>query len=374
MDTRNRRVPALWCIVVATLLMGGCPKDDKEANVPVQGAPVKTPGPSYPGYYWQEPGNKGVIVFMHGVLGAAEGTWTNKTTGAFWPELVKTDPEFKGFDIYVYQFPTTLLKRSMSVDELSEDLRLELQNAKVFDHKEVIFVCHSMGGLITRSFLQKYQSYASKVPFIYFFSTPTEGSEIAGLAKWLSKNPQHGDMIPITDTNYLATQLRAWLAAQFPIASYCAYEDQATVGFQVVPMRSAAALCNRPLTPISANHMEIVKPKGQDDKPHRALQNAFRQTRPVIVVDIPKDWTLREVIESVVRADPSTGDEFRTNYIGCESSVLDQTKMRAGRVQAQTRELVIEKLPTRTEALQPPVHLQVTKNEENAVYEVRCTH
>jgi pimeloyl-ACP methyl ester carboxylesterase len=362
------RTIASWCMLFATaLLMGGCMKSDKKIETPATDSKS-----SYPRYFFQEPGNKGVIVFMHGVLGNAEATWTNSKTGEFWPDLVKNDPEFKGFDIYVYQFPTTLFKRSMSIDELSEDLRLELQNAKVFDHKEVIFVCHSMGGLVTRSFLQKYQSYAPKISFIYFFSTPTEGSEIAALAKWLSKNPQFGDMIPISDTNYLATQLRAWLAAQFPIASYCAYEDQATVGQQVVPMRSAAALCNKPLTPISANHMQIVKPKDQNDKPHKALQNAFRQTRPVIVVDIPKGWTLREVIESVVEADTSTGDQFRTNYIGCEDFKLDQIKMRDGRVEAQTRELVIERLPSRTEALQSTVRLEVSKNENNSVYEIRC--
>jgi hypothetical protein len=357
---------AICFFLTATLFMGGCPNDGNEPNTP-------TPGPSssYPGYFLQEPGNKGVIVFMHGVLGAAEGTWTNKA-GAFWPELIKTDPELKGFDIYLYQFPTALLKRSMSIDELSEDLRLELQNAKVFDHKEVIFVCHSMGGLVTRSFLQKYQSYAPKVSFIYFFATPTEGSEIAAVAKWLSENSQFGDMVPISDTNYLANQLRAWLAAQFPIASYCAYEDQRTVGQQIVPMRSAAALCNRPLTPISANHMQIVKPKGHNDKPHRALQNAFRETRTVVTVDVPEGWTLREVIEAVVRGDASTDESFRIEYGGCEDSVLDGTKMRKGTVKAQTRELVIEKLSSRTEALNPTLRLKVAKDEENAVYEIRC--
>lgn len=363
-----RYLSAIWYTLLAAALLMAC----RNGEEPRPG-PAPDPHPKYPGYYLKEPGNQGVIVFMHGVLGNAEGTWTNSTTKAFWPAIVKNDAEFKGFDIYIYQFPTTLFKRSMSIDKISEDLRLELQNAKVFDHKEVIFVCHSMGGLVTRSFLQKYQDYASQVSFIYFFSTPTEGSEIAVLAKWLSINPQYGDMVPISDTNYLANQLHAWLAAQFPIASYCAYEDQATAGQQVVPMRSAAALCNRPPTPISANHMEVVKPKDQDDKPHRALQNAFRETRIARTVNIPVGWTLGEAIEGVVRSDTSTGDEFRAKYVGCEDAVLD-IKMRKGSLGARTRELLIEQLAGRTEALKPPVRLKVTRDEENAVYEIRCEH
>ena len=357
-----RRLSVACCLIVAAVAIGGCPMGKKE------------PSSSYPGYYLQEPGNKGVIVFMHGVLGSAEDTWKNSETGAFWPELVKTDPEFKGWDIYVYGFPSELFSRSMSVPEISEDLRAELENARIFDHRDVIFVCHSMGGLITRDFLQKYQKYASKIKFIYFFATPTEGSEISGLGKWLSRNPQFGDMIPITDENYLGNQLLAWLAAQFPIPSYCAYEDQRTVGQQVVPMRSAAALCNRPLTPISANHMQIVKPKGHNDKPHKLLQNALRETQTVHSINIPNGWTLRQVIESVIRSDMSTGDEFRTNYVGCEDSLLDGTRMRPGQVNAETRELLIEKLASRTEALKSTFRLKVTRDEENAVYEIRCEH
>lgn len=353
-------------VLASCLLISGCsaPKKPKVAKDLPQ-----------PGYYWQaEENKKGVLVFVHGVLGAADSTFTNSEAKAYWPELVKEDPEFAGFNIYVYQFPTKLLSRSMSVDELAEDLRLELQNARVFDGKEVIFVCHSMGGLIVRSFLQKYQRLAPKVSFIYFFSTPTEGSEISGLARWLSNNPQFGDMIPIKDDDYLANQLRAWLAAQFPIASYCAYEDKATVGVQVVPMASAAALCNKPLTPISANHIQIVKPRDRNDKSHRALQNAFRETRPVTTFDFPTGLTLREAIDIIVRSDKSTGEKFRVQYIGCDDSTLDQVKIRPGIVQDQERERVIEKLSARTEALAAELHLRATKNEERAVYEIHCTN
>src|ERR1700709_1703838 len=162
----QRSSATLCVLLVAILLHGGCAKRDSPIPDAANNS-AKGSSHSYPGYYWQQPENKSVIVFMHGVLGDAKSTWKNSSTGAFWPEIVKTDPEFAGYDIYVYDFPTKLLSRSMSVPELAEDLRLELENAKIFDHKEVIFICHSMGGLIIRDFLQKYQKYSPKVSFIY---------------------------------------------------------------------------------------------------------------------------------------------------------------------------------------------------------------
>ena len=41
--------------------------------------------------------NSGVIVFVHGVLGGATATWTNETTKAFWPHLIRDDATFAGF-------------------------------------------------------------------------------------------------------------------------------------------------------------------------------------------------------------------------------------------------------------------------------------
>jgi len=35
-------------------------------------------------------------------------------------------------------------------------------------HRRVIFLCHSMGGLVTRKMLTRYQPLAESVPLIYF--------------------------------------------------------------------------------------------------------------------------------------------------------------------------------------------------------------
>jgi pimeloyl-ACP methyl ester carboxylesterase len=223
--------------------------------------------------------DKGVIVFVHGVLGDAKTTWTNPVTKAYWPDLIKGDPKFNGYNIYAYGFPTPLTERSYSVDELADNMHLILEQSDVLAHKELIFLAHSMGGLITRALLLKYRDIIPKVRFIYFFSTPTTGSETANIANLVSRNPQFRNMFPMGDNTYIESLQSSWLAARIPVRSFCAYEKLETYGIDVVTRQSATNLCTEPLTPILADHISIVKPESQTDLPYVAFAAAFDATK-----------------------------------------------------------------------------------------------
>lgn len=220
---------------------------------------------------------KGVIVFVHGVLGDAQKTWSNGNT--YWPELLTRDKTFDGQDIYVYEYPSPKLGKSYSIDELAENLRLMLDSDSVSRYKEIIFVSHSMGGLVTRAFLLKYQSRIMlRVRFLYFFATPTTGSPYAALAGIASNNPQFGQMYPMNSDSYLADLQRNWLAAHLNLKSYCAYEKLPIFGQIIVDQQSASNLCTEPLDPINANHIDIVKPIDVKSTSYRAFKSAFEQT------------------------------------------------------------------------------------------------
>jgi pimeloyl-ACP methyl ester carboxylesterase len=238
--------------------------------------------------YLRDEQNDRVIVFVHGVLGDARETWT-AANGAYWPDLMLGDDAFKQLDIYVYDYPSPLFAVSYSIDELADNLRLVLESDGVFEkHKEVIFVCHSMGGLVARALLLKYQKLAPQVPMIYFFSTPTTGSEVADLANVFSKrNPQFEDMKSWRDSAYVGNLVRQWLAAEFQIKSYCAYEKQKTFGVKIVHEPSATNLCNQRLDPIDADHIDIVKPSDRRAIPYMALRQAVISTPPRASRDLP---------------------------------------------------------------------------------------
>jgi len=105
-------------------------------------------------YIKQTPGNQSVIVFVHGIFGDSTTTWTNRN-GTYWPELLKSDPFFDTYDAYVYEYPSRFFGSGFSIDEISENMRLIFDTDLITHYKDIIFVSHSMGGLVTRSYLNK---------------------------------------------------------------------------------------------------------------------------------------------------------------------------------------------------------------------------
>ncbi|MET4153827.1 hypothetical protein [Bradyrhizobium sp. RT7b] len=213
-----------------------------------------------------------VIIFVHGVLGNGETTWG--TAPNSWPLMLTTDQDFNGADIFVYSYPTSMWA-TLSIDELAENMRLQLKANRVSDYQRLVFLVHSMGGLVTRDYLLKNRDAAARTRFIYFLSTPTTGSQVALLATLLSRTPQLDKMKPMNAEDFLADQLRQWLAADFKIPSYCAYERQPTDGLLIVPLQSASALCNKAIDPINANHIEISKPPRKSADAYLAFKVAY---------------------------------------------------------------------------------------------------
>jgi pimeloyl-ACP methyl ester carboxylesterase len=221
------------------------------------------------------PGNDSVIVFVHGVTGDARTTWNSK--GGYWPSMLTRDPVFDGQNIYVYEYPSPRLGRSLSIDEVADNMRLVLATDGVLQSKHLTFVSHSMGGLVTRAFILKYRNVVPKIRLLYFFATPTTGSPYARLASLFSRNSQFGQLYPMESDNYLGTLQSDWLAANFGLKSYCAYETQPLYGAIIVERQSATNLCTQPLDPVDANHIDIVKPIDQNSIPYRALRLHFRR-------------------------------------------------------------------------------------------------
>jgi pimeloyl-ACP methyl ester carboxylesterase len=155
-----------------------------------------------------------------------------------------------------------------SIDELAEDMRRTLTAKGVTAHKKLIFLSHSMGGLVTRAYLLKNRDIAARTSFAYFFSTPTSGSQIASIANLFLSSPQIVKMMTMNPEEYLGDLLRQWLAAGFKFPSYCAYEKKPTMGVSlVVTMGSAVQLCTKAVDPIDADHINIVKPESPDSPP-----------------------------------------------------------------------------------------------------------
>lgn len=239
--------------------------------------------------YFRPPTNpprKRVIIFVNGVLGDAKSTWTNGATGAYWPDLLAKDDEFKDSDIYVHSFESPRLSNALEILDLAHQLKDYMDAREVIkSHDEIVFVCHSMGGLVTRAYLLKARVPPEKLSFLFFFGTPTNGANISKLGALLSVNPQFVNMRPLGPDTYVNTLQQDWLDSSddpkldYPrkVSSYCAFEVQPIVAnIKVVEKDSATALCNRATTAVDENHLGMVKPADRGSPIYIALLAAYK--------------------------------------------------------------------------------------------------
>ena len=262
-------------LLACLLLAAGCPN-----HTPSSSPPATQEQEFGPSHYIRRTNADTVIVFVHGIFGGSIGTWTNSETHAYWPNLLLDDPAFKGADVYVYSYSTPYFGPSYTIDELIENVRLVLENDEVFQsHKRVVFLCHSMGGLVVRGYLKRYQAQAVQVPLISFYSTPTAGAQITQLARFLSKNPQLKGMLPAHAGDFVTDLQHDWRALPTHPNSHCAYETLDTYGIRIVDEQSATALCDGPVDPIRADHIDIVKPRDKNDVSYIAFREAFQASQ-----------------------------------------------------------------------------------------------
>ncbi len=221
-----------------------------------------------------------LILFVHGFTGDREKSWTHDRKGAFWPALLAEDPVFATADIATYGYPSDMFARNMSPGEVASNQRMQLETAREDDpYEQIVFVAHSMGGLIVRSLLLDHRDFIN-VPMIHFIAVPGTGSEIATWASKISDNRQVEYLRDLERNGFLQTQMRQWLASDYKdaVRSYCAYETVKYRGVLVVKQSSAAALCNQRLDPIPENHVRIAQPADTSADIYVAFKVAYQQT------------------------------------------------------------------------------------------------
>ncbi len=273
-------------------------------------------------YIHQSENTDTVIVFVHGVTGSAERTWKNGDK--YWPQMLTEDSTFSDAAIYVYDYPASA-RANLSIDELANHMRLDLKGNGIHKFKRVVFLVHSMGGLVTRSFLLKNRDIAAKTAFIHFYSTPTTGSQVAALAKLVSNNPQFSQMKTMDAHGFLADQLRQWIAADFEIPSYCAYESKKTFGLQIVSLQSASALCSASLDAMNFDHIDIVKPESNAAQPYLAFKVAYEEEQSNPRINDQQFQILLQTLENVLGSDSGVAlnDKTHQRYL---DNLLDQVE------------------------------------------------
>lgn len=263
-------------LVVVLLVLAACASNPAKSPVRVGDPSVGAPDVQLPGYAVRRPYRAHrLLVLVHGLTGDGVSSWTSPS-GTYWPKLIEAEPVLRDFDLYVYDYRTKFFGDCMSVTDLANDLRLRLVDADAFtNYSQVVFLAHSMGGLIVRQFLLRNRDdLAKQVPLVLFFATPTAGAERANPASRLTTCAQVDDLRTIDRNSYLQSQQSDWNSSPLSksIVSYCAFETLSPT----VPRVSASLLCSNDPVPLNTDHSNAVKPESSEAAPHIVLRSAIR--------------------------------------------------------------------------------------------------
>jgi pimeloyl-ACP methyl ester carboxylesterase len=230
-----------------------------------------------------------VIVFVHGIHGDRNSF--RAANGAYWPELVLTDPHFAYSDVEVAEYPTPDKNGKSSSAELAEFLFTRLKKDHVWEHSEVVFLAHSLGGILVEEMLLKHPAEAAKVRFIVSYGTPHQGSVVARIASLYDKDPLLNDLSDTSDNTFLTTLENNWRAttAVNSIHRFCAYETEDTrpdsgiaralkTHARVVSYFSATYGCDVTTPPqeIHTDHVNLVRPADRNSAAYDFFLRVYR--------------------------------------------------------------------------------------------------
>jgi pimeloyl-ACP methyl ester carboxylesterase len=181
------------------------------------------------------------------------GTWTAPNGKKFW-ELVDDNDQIHGkTDAFAYGFPSHYLKSgSFDIQEAANNLHERLEFHQVLNYPAVVFVAHSMGGLVVMRELLTHREILSKVPVVMFYATPMEGSLIAEIGREFSPNSAFAEMTPADGNKLLQLLDSEWKTVpenQRPHIK-CAYENTPIGPAKIVPWSSATKYCEGATAPL----------------------------------------------------------------------------------------------------------------------------
>ncbi|KAI1388442.1 uncharacterized protein F4822DRAFT_246736 [Hypoxylon trugodes] len=244
------------------------------------------------------------IVFLHGLNGRADRTFFYEKSDTFWPtDLLAKDIDNAriftyGYDANVAHFfgpvgQNTLQDHASNLVNRMANKRLQTHS----DSRKIIFVAHSLGGLVTKRALALSENSADEhlrqierdTIGIVFLGTPHRGADMAPFAKAVANilkasgsrtNPKILEALK-RDSEVLAAVEDAfsnWLrraSGRFQLTCFSEEDELPGVGLVVKP--ESAKIAGWPNQSIKANHMDMAKFPNSEDDGYLAVSGELRR-------------------------------------------------------------------------------------------------
>ncbi|MCY3884201.1 MAG: alpha/beta hydrolase [Gammaproteobacteria bacterium] len=253
------------------------------------------------------------VVFVHGLKGQARKTWSNEGDDGFWPAWLVSDLE--KVSVYTLDYPISVFekraKKEMDLYERAANV-LEILSGFGIGKRPIVFVAHSLGGLLVKQILRKatesddedWCQVAASTQMVFFIATPHHGSELAKLGKVFPYTSKHIALLT-NETGFLDDlneHYKAFVNKRQDLTTVSYYEKHTTKSVVVVTRDSAdPGVARSYLNAVDKDHINISKPANRFDTIYMGVKRRIEKL--IQSIDDPESFALAEYYEEKSPAD-----------------------------------------------------------------------
>ena len=238
------------------------------------------------------------VVFVHGLGGHPYDTWrTGNGIDAFWPLWLAED--VKGLRVYTYGYvspATNWVGTAMPLLDQAANVLRVLLNSEDLRNGLIVFICHSLGGLLLKQVLRDANEqradptiadFLDRTRQVIFLATPHTGSGVATLMErlrflaWASNSAR--DLVAnapsLRALNLGYRELARLRGAQLTHLAFYEMADTA-FGRIVDPASADPGLPNCRPVPVREDHVTMSKPLSRQDLIYTEIKASVTRLAP----------------------------------------------------------------------------------------------
>ncbi|KAK7956103.1 uncharacterized protein PG986_005325 [Apiospora aurea] len=230
------------------------------------------------------------VVFVHGLNGGSQSTWTKGEDSNFWPKFwLPSDDGFADVRIHSFGYHSGVSKQSiLQIQDFARNLLSAIHDAPRIIPKQnvpLILVGHSMGGLVIKMAYvlghsdPEFKDTIANVSAMFFLGVPHHGASVAqALSRLLSfhgARPFVNELFPSSNTLGLLNEEFPRLSKQLRLFSF--FETRPMLGNSLIVDREAAVLGypNERRVYLDANHRDVARFSSPEDPSFLMIRNAM---------------------------------------------------------------------------------------------------